>query len=187
MKEYTNYLIHHGVKGMKWGVRKADYNTPRLKSGNIYKRIQDLQDQEDYAREKNIDNYLVRKAKVKSTARQNLKANKQAYRSGNITRNEYKQAKASIKAGRKSSVRSLKKVYQENADSIERDFNKAYYKNIGEKHLNNASWTNYTLKAIASFADANSSFTSIAEQDSMIRSAKDRRRAYERDTARGYK
>ena len=22
MEEYTNYLVHHGVKGQKWGVRR---------------------------------------------------------------------------------------------------------------------------------------------------------------------
>lgn len=43
---YKDELYHHGVKGMKWGVRKVDYNTSGLRSHNIYDRIDDLERQE---------------------------------------------------------------------------------------------------------------------------------------------
>lgn len=45
MEEYTNYLVHHGVKGMKWGVRRyqnADGSLTSNGQKRYNKKIKDL-------------------------------------------------------------------------------------------------------------------------------------------------
>ena len=46
---YSDELYHYGVKGMKWGVRKADYNTDGIRSKNIFEQLDSLERQESRA------------------------------------------------------------------------------------------------------------------------------------------
>ena len=72
------YRMHHGVKGMKWGVRKADYNAPGMRSRDILERIDSLDTQESRAHAGNRSNYRQAKRQVKSEAKEKVKAAKAA-------------------------------------------------------------------------------------------------------------
>lgn len=39
-QEYSNYLIHHGIKGMKWGVRKSVYKSLNRKQKKQLQKYQ---------------------------------------------------------------------------------------------------------------------------------------------------
>ena len=89
---YSDELYHHGVKGMKWGVRKADYNTEGMRSKNIYDRLDDLEDQEIRAYSANRRNYRSAKKQVKSEAKARVQeakaANKAAKKAYNASFND---------------------------------------------------------------------------------------------------
>lgn len=120
----SDELYHYGVKGMKWGVRKVDYNTSGLRSHNIYDRIDDLERQERQSYRANRKAYRSAKKSMKT----DLKSQKE---SGQITKKEYR---ASVKSGKKAAKAMLK----ENKGTIRSQYNEAYYRSIGEKHIKRA-------------------------------------------------
>ena len=186
---YKDELYHHGVKGMKWGVRKADYNTAGMRSKNIYDRLDDLENQEISAYSANRRNYRSAKKQVKSDAKARVAearaANKEARKAYNKSFNNaygfsqrhaittmlkkhenykknqdnwadamkkaeaasaakknLKEVKANAKADVKSGKAAAKEILRKNANEIERDFDKAYYKTIGESYIKSARITN---------------------------------------------
>lgn len=190
---YSDELYHHGVKGMKWGVRKADYNTTGMRSKSIYDRLDDLENQEIRAYSENRQNYRSAKRQVKSEAKARVaeakaanKAAKKAYnesfndaykfsqrhpvtqfvkKSKNYQKSNdkwddaqkkaeaavaakknLKDVKASAKADIKSGKAAAREVLRKNEGKIERDFDKAYHKTIGENYINSARRTNAALE-----------------------------------------
>ncbi len=83
----NNELYHHGVKGMKWGVR---HDPQRSTAKKAYKAVRtDLNQQskkiyKDYSNTAKFSNSLYKKG---------LRVNKQAYKSGKISREDYKDYK----------------------------------------------------------------------------------------------
>lgn len=67
---YENYLIHHGVKGMKWGVRKSISNSLQSSGYRIASRY---------------------------TQKRDIKTLKSQKKSGSISSKDYRKQKASIK------------------------------------------------------------------------------------------
>ena len=63
---YKDELYHHGVKGMKWGVRKADYNDEGLRSNSITRRLDSLESQESRARADNRSHYRNVKRQIRT-------------------------------------------------------------------------------------------------------------------------
>lgn len=121
---FSDELYHHGVKGMKWGVRKTDYNTSGMRSSNIYDRLDDLERQERRSYRENRKSYRSAKKSLKS----DLKSQKE---SGQISKKEYR---TSMKNGKKAAKAMLK----ENKGKIRSQYNEAYYRSIGEKHIKHA-------------------------------------------------
>lgn len=190
---FSDELYHHGVKGMKWGVRKADYNTPGMRSKNIYDRLDDLEDQEIRAYSANRSHYRAAKRQVKGEAKARVQeakaANKEAKKAYNQSFNKaysfsqrhaittmlkkhdnykknqdnwadalkkaeaasaakknLKDVKASAKADVKAGKAAAKEVLRKNENKIERDFDKAYSKTIGESYIRSARVTNASLE-----------------------------------------
>ena len=189
----SDELYHHGVKGMKWGVRKADYNSDGMRSSNIYDRLDSLERQEGRANSENRSHYRAAKKQVRSEARARVKeakaANKTARKEYNKSFNKaysfsqrhaitqyikksknykksndnwddaikkaqvYKDARKNLKDVKKSAKADLKAgkaaardVYRKNGDKITKDFDKAYAKTIGQKHIDRARATNAGLE-----------------------------------------
>lgn len=109
-------LYHHGVKGMKWGVRKADYNTAGMKSTDIYKRIDEIGRQETKAKFQNYKDYRSHKKEFK----QGIKAQKKAKE---ITKAEYT-------AKKREGMNAARKVLRDNNNKIHSNFNEVYYNQI---------------------------------------------------------
>ena len=123
---YSNELYHHGVKGMKWGVRKEyDYQMGRVhniaKYGwrqghgkNVYSRIQNVKKDKDRmsimsAQQKkslaNAEKYWKNRAEgkgIRASGKRNIiKRGSDAYRSKSFGRRMAQQALTSVKYGAK--------------------------------------------------------------------------------------
>lgn len=91
--DYRNYLAHHGVPGMKWGVRKSPI---RSAIGGIHKHHKKVQERR---KEKEINRY---KTKYKLTDRQantlydDRKKNKYSKRFANSVAKSYKHSHGNI-------------------------------------------------------------------------------------------
>lgn len=137
---YKDELYHHGVKGMKWGVRKVDYNSSGLRSTDIYKRIDDLERQERQSYKANRKSYRAAKKSMKV----DLKAKKQ---SGQISKKDYK---TSMKSGKKAAKAMLK----ENKGKIHSQYNEAYYRSIGDSYIKSARNMNLIADILTSTSNA---------------------------------
>lgn len=84
----SDELYHHGVKGMKWGVRKADYNTAGMRSKNIYDRLDDLENQEISAYSANRSHYRDAKRQIRNDKRTQIKEAKTASKAARKAYNE---------------------------------------------------------------------------------------------------
>ena len=198
---YKDELYHHGVKGMKWGVRKADYNTEGMRSRNIYDRLDDLENQEIRAYSENRKNYRAAKKQIRGEAKARVKdakiANKEARKAynksfnkaysfsqrhaittmlkkhdnykknqdnwadamkkaeaANAAKKNLKDVKASAKADVKSGKAAARDVLRKNEGKIERDFDKAYNKTIGESYIKRARATNTAIEIADIMLDA---------------------------------
>ena len=120
----SNYLMHHGVKGMKWGVRKVDYNSAGMKSRDVHRRIGELEKQESLAKLQNVNDYRANTKAFK----QGLKGQKKAK---TITKAEYT-------AKKRAGVKAAREVLRNNNNKIHSNFNKAYYDTIKAGEITSA-------------------------------------------------
>lgn len=89
-----NYLAHHGVKGMRWGVRR-------------------YQNYDGSYTQKGLERY--RKAdQAHEDAKQKAKETKQAYKNGTATKDQYKTAKGEVKVTK----RALDKSYDKGKEAL---------------------------------------------------------------------
>lgn len=161
------YLMHHGVKGMKWGVRKVDYHSEGLRSNNIYKRIDDLERQERGSLRANRKSYRAAKKSLKT----DLKSQK---KSGEISKKDYR---SSMKSGKKAAKAMLK----ENKGKIRSDYNEAYYRSIGEKHINKAKNMNLIADILTNTSNqlnGRSDDSGSAYRNERLRKAEKRRQEF---------
>ena len=81
---YNDELYHHGVKGMKWGVRKADYNTDGVRSKNIFDQLDSLERQESRAYSDNASKYRSVKKDIKQTEKARVDSARNASKNAKI-------------------------------------------------------------------------------------------------------
>lgn len=171
---HSDELYHHGVKGMKWGVRKADYNAPGLKSSNVYRKISELEKQEFGANAQNRRDYRAHKKDLKT----NLKAQKKEQ---TITKQEYRQK---MREGKAAARETLAK----NRDKIYKDFSKAYYDTISAGEIATARSRNSYARVWDTLAGDGSGTTQANANDKRLSRAEERRRQFaEEYTMRTYK
>ena len=147
----TSELSHHGVKGMKWGVRKADYNAKGMHS-DIYSKISSLEWQEAGAKMENRKNYRTRKKNIKTELKEQKKAKK-------ITKAEYRSKK-------NEGINAVKKVFRDNNNKIHSNFNKAYYDTINAGEIASArNWNSLgsLMGADSTYTEANKAKLNRAE------------------------
>lgn len=116
---YPNELYHHGVKGMKWGVRKAqpvsgsrgrlqsakaDYKSSKKTYNKSYNKAY------SYSARHPISQFVSKKIKAESEARwdQAIKDAKQT----NSAKSAYKSAKKNAKAEKKASIKRGEELYR---------------------------------------------------------------------------
>ncbi len=154
---YSDKLYHHGVKGMKWGVRKVDYNDEKLRSSNVFSRISSLEDQEDRAHSENRSKYRAVKKQIRSEKKARIKeakaANKAARKAHNTeeaiaTKQNLKAVKKEARANAKAGRDAAREIFRKNSDTITKNFDEAYYKTIGEKYIKSAKRTTLGIEAI---------------------------------------
>lgn len=170
---YMNYriirsdeLYHHGVKGMKWGVRKADYNTKGMKSTDIYKRIDEIGRQERGAKIQNFKDYRSHKKEFK----QEIKAQKKAKE---ITKAEYT-------AKKREGINAAKNVFRNNNNKIHSNFNEVYYNQIKAGDIARARNKNAWANLFDWSGDAQSQ---ISYNEDRLKKAEARRDEFARDYA----
>lgn len=159
----SDYLIHYGVKGMKWGVRKAD-DRPAL-SRSQKKSLKESYKKNDTAlKAQQLSRYRSYVNATKDSSkktRQYINSEKTKYKSGEITKAQYKQNKKKMMAAKRNfdqqqeynmaiaqyhiqRTRAMnKQIY---VGTIKGQNSKVYKR--GENHLkkNIESWANYTIQ-----------------------------------------
>ena len=162
-------LYHYGVKGMKWGVRKVDYNTSGLKSDNVYRKINDLERQERGALRENKKNYKTNKKSFVSE----LKTQK---KNKTITKEQYK-------LSRKQGINSAKQVLRNNNAKIRSNFNEAYFDKISAGEIAQARFRN-NLGAAYNSVYGSSNYNAYFDANSgALKRAESRRNEFAQDYA----
>ena len=171
---YSDELYHHGVKGMKWGVRKADYNTKGMKSSNIYSKISELERQEFSANVQNRRDYRAHKKDLKL----DLKSQKKAK---TISKQEYRQKMRDGKA-------AARETLSKNKNKIYSDFSKAYYDTISAGEIATARSRNSSARMWDSIMGDGSGTAQANSNDQRLNRAEERRRQFaEEYTMKSYK
>lgn len=98
MYQYPDYLMHYGVLGMKWGVRKKDYSSTSVRAA-MARRQNDKVD----AGFKNWNDNSKKKANAIDLGKE-MNTNRMAYES-----NRNKQTKAAYKSSKKAYKKALRK------------------------------------------------------------------------------
>lgn len=98
MYQYPDYLIHYGVPGMKWGVRKKDYSSTSVRAA-MARRQNDKVD----AGFKNWNDNSKKKANAIDLGK-SMNTNRMAYES-----NRNKQTKAAYTSSKKAYKKALRK------------------------------------------------------------------------------
>lgn len=98
MYQYPDYLMHYGIPGMKWGVRKKDYSSTSVRAA-MARRQNDKVD----AGFKNWNDNSKKKANAIDLGKE-MNANRMAYES-----NRNKQTKAAYKSSKKAYKKALRK------------------------------------------------------------------------------
>lgn len=98
MYQYPNYLMHYGIPGMKWGVRKKDYSSTSVRAA-MARRQNDKVD----AGFKNWNDNSKKKANAIDLGKE-MNTNRMAYES-----NRNKQTKAAYKSSKKAYKKALRK------------------------------------------------------------------------------
>lgn len=98
MYQYPDYLMHYGIPGMKWGVRKKDYSSTSVRAA-MARRQNDKVD----AGFKNWNDNSKKKANAIDLGKE-MNTNRMAYES-----NRNKQTKAAYKSSKKAYKKALRK------------------------------------------------------------------------------
>lgn len=141
--DYRNYLQHHGVKGMHWGVRKDDY-----RRSSEYKA--DAKQRYKLGREATISDYSYRKANAK-VEKLKKKINRNRGSIGlrsELSRNEWIKRQLQSKRDKTSSmlekhVSKMKKTYGSDIADVKRNDNPFLKRNqgrINEQVINGWDW-----------------------------------------------
>lgn len=105
MEEYTNYLIHHGVKGQKWGVRRYQNPDGSLTDKGKKKYIKEMyKDMRQHFR-----NNISEEARKVTALGNNGYANRglawsKAYRKGKVTSKDWDQTEKASKEARQYTI-----------------------------------------------------------------------------------
>lgn len=117
----TEELMHYGVKGMKWGVRRyQNYDGSYTKRG--LKRY--------YQAESDYENAKKERSRVKSE-----------YKNGTKTRQDYKKARQNVRSTKKALVKSYNKL---KTDKLADEGKKLYQRG---KTITSNTKTTYTVEA----------------------------------------
>lgn len=119
MYQYPDYLMHYGVPGMKWGVRKKDYSSTSVRAA-MARRQNDKVD----AGFKNWNNNSKKKADAIELGK-SMNTNRMAYES-----NRNKQTKSAYRSSKKAYKKALRKntTYRKGAirGEVEKDASRKY-------------------------------------------------------------
>lgn len=136
-------LAHHGVKGMRWGVRR-------------------YQNYDGSYTQRGLERY--RKAdQAHEAAKQKAKETKQAYKSGTATKDQYKAAKGEVKATKKTLNKSYDKL---KTDKLADEGKKLYQR--GKTITSNTRTTQLTEVGIVAGSSIVTSLLSNTMKDTRV-------------------